>query len=421
MSEFRKFATQLEECEQRLKDIAPSTCKLNAIERRQAAARVTERTADAGDLGALGAKFGRRLEETEEHCDGAYLEAVAALRAKRDAAAAAAMEDEADVDEAAAERAAALGAEVAALEAQRPAYVSLKPRYGEGMRAKVAAALERLGELRETARELGEALEIDVARYEDEVALERGREAAAKASESERADAARAAALEAAAAGERRDEARRAAEAEAERARRAAADDIRRDRAARREARRRAEAAERTQDEEAARRWKKGVAAVEEALRDLRAACAEDSDYGGAVKALMNILGAIVEKPDDDARRKLRCANEAFARDVDRHGGGRACLFASGFILTHRSTAAPAPDGDEDDDWVTWESFLILREPDPLSDGFDAWTAWFDNVKACHERLCDEFQAIAEVAKAHAGGLLQGEMPAWASTRRSLY
>ena len=236
-----------------------------------------------------------------------------------------------------------------------------------------------------------------------------------------RADAARAAALEAAAEGEREAAARRAAEAEAERARRAAADDIRRDRAARREARRRAEAAERTQDEEAARRWKKGVDAVEEALRELRAACAEDSDYGGAVKALMNILGAIVEKPDDDARRKLRCANEAFARDVDRHAGGRACLFASGFILTHRSTAAPAPDGDEDDDWVTWESFLILREPDPLSDGFDAWTAWFDNVKACHERLCDEFQAIAEVAKAHAGGLLQGEMPAWASTRRSLY
>ena len=114
MSEFRKFATQLEECEQRLKDIAPSTCKLNAIERRQAAARVTERTADGGDLGALGAKFGRRLEETEEHCDGAYLEAVAALRAKRDAAAAAAIADEADVDEAAAERAAALGCDVTA-------------------------------------------------------------------------------------------------------------------------------------------------------------------------------------------------------------------------------------------------------------------------------------------------------------------
>ncbi|KAH8085045.1 hypothetical protein JL720_7763 [Aureococcus anophagefferens] len=327
MSEFRKFATQLEECEQRLKDIAPSTCKLNAIERRQAAARVTERTADGGDLGALGAKFGRRLEETEEHCDGAYLEAVAAARAPR----AAAMEDEADVDEAAAERAAALGAEVAALEARRPAHAA----------------------------------------------------------------------------------ARRAAEADAEQARRAAADDIRRDRAARA-----AREAPRTQDE--ARRWKAAVEDAGRALRELRAACAEDSDYGGAVKALMNILGAVVEKPDDDARRKLRCANEAFARDVDRHAGGRACLFASGFILTHRSTAAPAPDGDEDDDWVTWESFLILREPDPLSDGFDAWTAWFDNVKACHERLCDEFQAIAEVAKAHAGGLLQGEMPAWASTRRSV-
>ena len=36
----------------------------------------------------------------------------------------------------------------------------------------------------------------------------------------------------------------------------------------------------------------------------------------------------------------------------------------------------------------------MLREPNPLSDGFDAWTAWFDNLKACHARLRDEAERL---------------------------
>ena len=42
---------------------------------------------------------------------------------------------------------------------------------------------------------------------------------------------------------------------------------------------------------------------------------------GTAVAALRNLLGAVLETPDDDARRRTRCANPAFARPAARHVG----------------------------------------------------------------------------------------------------
>lgn len=101
-----------------------------------------------------------------------------------------------------------------------------------------------------------------------------------------------------------------------------------------------------------------------------------------------------------------------------------ACLFASGFHLAHRSSGTGPPPGDAndaEDDWVVWESFLVLREPDPLSDGFDAWTVWFENIKACHDRLKAELEVLGGLAKTASGGLLPGATPDWASTKRSLY
>ena len=141
--------------------------------------------------------------------------------------------------------------------------------------------------------------------------------------------------------------------------------------------------------------------------------------YGDAVAALRDILEAIVEKPDDDARRRLRCANAAFARDVDNFDGGRQVLFSAGFQLTHRSSGVEPAQDNEEDDWQVWESLLVLREPNPLSDGFDAWTAWFDNLKACHARLRDEAERLE--ASRPSKGLLAGAAPSWVDTKRSLY
>ena len=114
---------------------------------------------------------------------------------------------------------------------------------------------------------------------------------------------------------------------------------------------------------------------------------------------------------------------------VDRFAGGRAVLFSAGFQLAHRSAGGgggggdDAADGGDSDEssssWVVWESFLILREPNPLADGFDAWTAWFDNLKACHARLADEATRVG--AATADTGRADGVAPAWVDTKRSLY
>ena len=59
----------------------------------------------------------------------------------------------------------------------------------------------------------------------------------------------------------------------------------------------------------------------------------------------------------------------------------------------------------------------MLREPNPLSDGFDAWTAWFDNLKACHARLRDEAERLE--ASRPSKGLLAGAAPSWVDTKRA--
>ena len=86
--------------------------------------------------------------------------------------------------------------------------------------------------------------------------------------------------------------------------------------------------------------------------------------------------------PDDEKRRRLRRANARFHGDVARHDGGCEALFAAGFHLQTLAggdalaSSAGVPY-DEDDG----EVFLVLREPDPISDGLDAWSGFFDTLK----------------------------------------
>ena len=262
----------------------------------------------------------------------------------------------------------------------------------------VAAARDRLEATLRTAAEVVDALDVDVAA--EEASERAAADARIEEERSEREAAERAAAA-------RRLDAARAQQA----------DEARAARRARRDARRAAEADDRSQKEQASRAWRRGVASVDAALRTLAASAGEA--YGDAVAALRDILEAIVEKPDDDARRRLRCANAAFARDVDNFEGGRQVLFSAGFQLTHRSSGVEPAQDNEEDDWQVWESLLVLREPNPLSDGFDAWTAWFDNLKACHARLRDEAERLE--ASRPSKGLLAGAAPSWVDTKRSLY
>ena len=393
MTEFRKFSAALDDAKLTLQTAAATDNSDSATARRDAAEAIRRRCAD-GDLRRTADKFAAKLEATDDVTEPTFLATLQTARRVRDAAAARvhAEEEGAAADLTAAEEV------VVALEAEAPLRTVQKPRYGATMRAKVAAARDRLEATLRTAAEVVDALDVDVAA--EEASERAAADARIEEERSEREAAERAAAA-------RRLDAARAQQA----------DEARAARRARRDARRAAEADDRSQKEQASRAWRRGVASVDAALRTLAASAGEA--YGDAVAALRDILEAIVEKPDDDARRRLRCANAAFARDVDNFEGGRQVLFSAGFQLTHRSSGVEPAQDDEEDDWQVWESLLVLREPNPLSDGFDAWTAWFDNLKACHARLRDEAERLE--ASRPSKGLLAGAAPSWVDTKRSLY
>ena len=56
----------------------------------------------------------------------------------------------------------------------------------------------------------------------------------------------------------------------------------------------------------------------------------------------------------------------------------------------------------------------MLREPDPVSDCLDAWSAFFDTLKESAARMLDE--ATAAGAKLAEGGAAPA--PAWANRAR---
>ena len=124
-----------------------------------------------------------------------------------------------------------------------------------------------------------------------------------------------------------------------------------------------------------------------------------DDEYARAVGALAAILDGVVRHPDDEKRRRLRRANPRFHGDVARHDGGCEALFAAGFHLQTLAggdalaSSAGVPY-DEDDG----EVFLVLREPDPISDGLDAWSGFFDTLKESAARVAAEGRRSARAA-----------------------
>lgn len=412
MTEFRKFSAALDDAKLTLQKAAATESRDTALERRAAAESIRQRCAD-GDLRRTAEKFATKLEATDEVVEPAFLAKLQAVRSARDAAAARvhAEEDGAAAGLVLAEQA------VAALEAEAPAHMVAKPRYGATMRSKIAAARDCLEATLRNAAEVVDACDIDVAVEEEqrEKALQVSRAAAAAAALTE--EGLRQAEQERAEQADREAAERRQTAQRSDEQRSKQADESRAARKAKRDARRAAEARGRSELEQEARAWLKGVASVEAALETLETSAG--AAYGDAVAALRDLLDAIIEKPDDDARRRIRCGNDAFGRDVDRFAGGRQVLFSAGFQLTHRSSGVEPSQDEGDDDWQVWESLLILREPNPLSDGFDAWTAWFDNLKACHARLRNEGERLR--AAKPSKGLLAGAAPSWADSRRGLY
>lgn len=120
-----------------------------------------------------------------------------------------------------------------------------------------------------------------------------------------------------------------------------------------------------------------------------------------ATCALSCLVSSILEAPDDEGRRKLRCDNDAFRRDFEAENTISA-LYAFGFERV-------VENGHE---------LLVLREPDPMLD-IDAWSVWFDRLKKnkaiLDGRIVDQNWTAAATARKK---LLAREAPWWVNRKR---
>ena len=111
---------------------------------------------------------------------------------------------------------------------------------------------------------------------------------------------------------------------------------------------------------------------LEEALALLRRECADEAALADALQALLLLCANVVAHPEDQRFRTIRLLNAHFQATVARHRGGLEVLRALGFV-ERRSV--------EDD-----ELCLVLEEP-ALELDLDAWSAWFDALKAKRDVL----------------------------------
>eukprot|EP00634_Sargassococcus_sp_CCMP2135_P011462 CAMPEP_0198649802 /NCGR_PEP_ID=MMETSP1467-20131203/4533_1 /TAXON_ID=1462469 /ORGANISM="unid. sp., Strain CCMP2135" /LENGTH=357 /DNA_ID=CAMNT_0044385605 /DNA_START=11 /DNA_END=1084 /DNA_ORIENTATION=+ len=316
----------------------------------------------SNDLEELGREVRRKMSAVDTITAPAYAQQL--RRAAEEAREARALAAE---DEALEPQAAELEARLETLEARRDEHAQNVPRFGEATREKAAKLLESLDVILLRARAAREANEP--ARLQETRRLEEDRRAAAEA-----AAAATAALREKSASfvavpprkqtvtslGASVEDATEATLA----ARRDAKD--RRDRITRKRAL---------------------LAASETAPRGpeaLDAALSRDNN----AKAVARIVDAILESPDDERRRRLRCGNDAFQRDFGTGTDSvvtpaQPALEALGFRLRfHPRLKAPTNDDDDDDE----EPVFVMAEPDPTND-LDGWKAWFDTLSACKARL----------------------------------
>eukprot|EP00549_Striatella_unipunctata_P005845 CAMPEP_0118693236 /NCGR_PEP_ID=MMETSP0800-20121206/11788_1 /TAXON_ID=210618 ORGANISM="Striatella unipunctata, Strain CCMP2910" /NCGR_SAMPLE_ID=MMETSP0800 /ASSEMBLY_ACC=CAM_ASM_000638 /LENGTH=275 /DNA_ID=CAMNT_0006591433 /DNA_START=380 /DNA_END=1204 /DNA_ORIENTATION=- len=107
--------------------------------------------------------------------------------------------------------------------------------------------------------------------------------------------------------------------------------------------------------------------------QQLKVSAPSDAEYRTAVRSLHTIFGQIVARPEEPKFRRIRRNHAAFVQDVGRHAGGKELLVAAGFRL----------------DRVDGVPSFFSREPD-LETDMDAWSEWFDTLKATLQILSDE-------------------------------
>ena len=118
----------------------------------------------------------------------------------------------------------------------------------------------------------------------------------------------------------------------------------------------------------------KGPGGVREQLQILSESTASDPGaYTAALNALHMLFSQIVSHPEEVNFRRVRRDHAQFHKDIGQYAGGRELLIAAGFRL-----------GAVDD-----VACFISTEPD-IEKEMDAWSEWFDLLKATLEILEQE-------------------------------
>jgi len=117
-----------------------------------------------------------------------------------------------------------------------------------------------------------------------------------------------------------------------------------------------------------------GEQGVAQALQRLQVATSgpNSKEYKEAMKALAQMYGGMVSKPEDARFRKIRLSNQLFQSQIGQYDGGKQVFTGSGFRLIEEEE----------------ENFLFLKEPDLMSD-FEGWSEWFNLLKVAKDMISD--------------------------------
>uniref|UniRef100_K3WMN8 PUB domain-containing protein n=1 Tax=Globisporangium ultimum (strain ATCC 200006 / CBS 805.95 / DAOM BR144) TaxID=431595 RepID=K3WMN8_GLOUD len=255
--------------------------------------------------------------------------------------------------------------------------VTKEPRFGPKMKAKVVLLLQRFEDVRAAVETTG-----IVAQVEDQVARAAADQEEARGwelrhqQEAQEAEAARVRALEAEQVRAAQEEQARLAAEQAKKQQRTAELAVLAQQKREERERARVEQAKKLEEEKIRLEQLNtaiplGKEGLEKALAMLRESTGSEAQYHLSLEKLTAVVQNICASPESVAFRHIPKDNANFHADLGQFHGGHQSLLALGFREIEQEEG---------------KTVFTLEEPDLASD-LDAWSDWFDNLKAMAEWL----------------------------------
>lgn len=123
--------------------------------------------------------------------------------------------------------------------------------------------------------------------------------------------------------------------------------------------------------------YPRGVNAFGDACAQLIKRIPDSQARDIALSTLHSLISNILSKPDEDTFRRIRPSHPVLQTKLTQWEEANLCFAALSF-------RAQLEDGGTDMSNILY----VMHEPDPTTlDGVEAWTTWYDSLKACRETL----------------------------------